>query len=401
MKKYRIGVIGAGARGETFVRQLYAGTERAELFGICDRDADRLGKFVEYCGLSGARTFTNSEEFFGQSDMDAVVITTPDFTHRDVAIQAMRAGKHVYLEKPVAPTSELCREIIRCQRETKRTVFVGFNMRALTESERLKQIVDSGILGQIIHIEGLEQLSVGHSASFMRRFHRKRENTGGILNHKCCHDLDRIMWLIGHQHKIIKVASFAGLNVFQPQKAPAKTCSECPPASKNPCVYKDGAGFVFPVGGKAPIHHQASAVYGADLCVYNDDKAIFDNQTVILEWDNGIRGNFNLQLFQSRGYRETRIWGEKGVLHAADGKIRTVLSGTGDVIDHHVPPTGAGGHGGADPKMMGRFVAALDGNGSGDSGLSQGMAVTIVAEKAELSALSGQVVRIAHEEYDA
>lgn len=178
MKKYRIGVIGAGARGETFARQLYAGTERAALFGICDRDADRLGKFVTYCGLAGAKTFTNAEEFFSHSDMDAVIITTPDFTHRDVAIQAMRAGKHVYLEKPVAPTSDLCREIVCCQKETGRTVFVGFNLRAKTESERLKQIVDSGILGQIIHIEGLEQLSVGHSASFMRRFHRKRENTG-------------------------------------------------------------------------------------------------------------------------------------------------------------------------------------------------------------------------------
>jgi predicted dehydrogenase len=399
MKTYRIGLIGAGARGETFARQLYAGTERATLFGVCDRDADRLSKFVDYCGLKGTRTFTDSATFFSQPDLDAVIITTPDFTHRDVAIQAMRAGKDIYLEKPVAPTSEQCREIIRCQRETGRVAFVGFNLRASAESERLKDIVDSGILGQILHVEGLEQLSVAHSASFMRRFHRKRENTGGLLNHKCCHDLDRILWLIGHQHRIVKVASFAGLNVFLPAKAPAKTCHECPPAIHRSCPYKDTAGFVFPVLGDRPIHHQSSDVYGADLCVYNDDKTIFDNQTMIMEWDSGVRGNFNLQLFQSRGYRETRIWGEKGMLHAVDGTIRTVLSASGDVIDHAVAPNGTGGHGGTDSKMLGRFVAALDGTGAGDSGLSQGMAVTVVAEKAELSVLNGQVMSIAADEY--
>jgi predicted dehydrogenase len=399
MKKYRIGVIGAGARGETFARQLFAGTERATLFGVCDRDADRLGKFVEYCGLKGARTFTDATDFFSQPDLDAVIITTPDFTHRDVAIQAMRAGKDIYLEKPVAPTSEQCREIIRCQQETGRLAYVGFNLRALTESERLKAIVDSGILGQIVHIEGLEQLGVAHSASFMRRFHRKRANTGGLLNHKCSHDLDRILWLIGHQHRVVKVASFAGLNVFLPKKTPAKTCHECPPSVYQPCPYKDTAGFVFPVHGDRPIHHQASEIYGADLCVYNDDKDIIDNQTMIMEWDNGVRGNFNLQLFQARGYREIRIWGENGVLHAADGKIRTVLSATGDVIDHAIQPPGTGGHGGADSRMIGRFVTALDGKDAGDSGLSQGMAVTLLAEKADLSVLQGQVMPIAASEY--
>lgn len=399
MKKYKIGVIGAGARGEAFSRELYAGTERAELFGICDLDADRLGKFVDYCGLTGARTFTDPAKFFSQPDLDAVIITTPDFTHRDVAVQAMRAGKDIYLEKPVAPSGEQCREIIRWQRETGRVAYVGFNMRASPTSERLKQIVSSGILGQILHVEGLEQLRTEHSASFMRRFHRKRTNTGGLLNHKCCHDLDLILWFIGHEHRVVKVASFAGLNVFLPRKAPAKTCHECPPAIYKACPYKDVAGFVFPVRGDQPIHHQAAGVYGADLCVYNDDKAIFDNQTVIMEWDHGVRGNFNLQLFQARGLRETRIWGEKGVLQVAEGKIRTVLSASGDVIEHAVAPAGKGGHGGTDPKMLGRFVAAMDGAGAAESSLSQGLAVTLVAEKAEQSALTGQVMAIAPDEY--
>ena len=401
MKRYRIGVIGAGARGESFARSLYAGSDRAGLFGLCDLDGDRLERFVAYCGLANARTFTDPAAFFAEPDLDAVIVTTPDFTHRDVAIQALRAGKDVYLEKPVAPTAAQCRDIIRVQRETGRLVFVGFNLRAAPASQRVKDILGSGLLGQILHVEGLEQLRAAHSASFMRRFHRKRSNTGGILNHKCCHDLDLILWSIGHQHRVVKVASFAGLNVFQPGKAPAKTCRECPPEVYRDCPYKDQAGFVFPVRGDQPIHHRQADVYGADLCVYNDDKAIFDNQTVIFEWDHGVRGNFNLQLFQARGRRETRIWGERGQLTAGDGQIRTVLSTSGDTIEHAIPSAGPGGHGGTDPKMLGRFVEAMDRRDPGDSGLAEGLAVTLLAEKAEQSALTGQVMAIAPGEYEA
>jgi predicted dehydrogenase len=402
MKKYRIGVIGAGARGEAFARSLYEGTSRAELFGLCDLDEDRLKKFVDYCDLDEARLFTDPADFFSQREMDAVVITTPDFTHRDVACQAMRTGKHIYIEKPLAPTAEQCREMIRCQQETGVTAYVGFNMRAITLYERLKEILDSGILGRLVHIEGLEHLSVPHSASFMRRFHRKRGNTGGILNHKCSHDLDIMQWLIGHEHRIVKVASFAGLNVFTPDKAPAAYCHECPSDIYQACPYKDVAGFVFPVRGDRPIHHRKRETYGGDLCVYNDDKEIFDNQTVILEWEHGLRGNFNLQLFQNKGGRETRIWGEKGGLHAVAGerRIRIVRSETGEVIEHQIPPA-RGGHGGSDPKMLGRFVAALDRGNAGDSGLAQGMAATLLAEKAVQSALTGRVMPVVPEDYEA
>lgn len=400
MKRHKIGVIGLGARGETFVRQLCKESTRAELFGLCDIDQDRMDKFCAYCELPDARRFTNPDEFFSRREMDAVIITTPDFTHRDVAIAAMKAGKHIYLEKPMAVNAGQCRDIIRAQRETGVTAFVGFNLRAHPAYQRIKQVMQSGILGQIVHIEGLEQLSIQHSASFMRRFHRKRQNTGGFLNHKCSHDLDIIQWLIGHEHKVVKVASFAGLNVFVPKKAPAKYCSECPEAIYRDCLYKDQAGFVFPIGHTQPLHHRQNDIYGGDLCVYTGDKDTFDNQTVILEWDNGVRGNFNLQLFQSRGCREQRIWGELGVLRlTAEGNLRTTLSHTNDIIDHCVTPLGAGGHDGTDTRMIGRFVDAIEGQGADDSGLAQGMAATIVAQKALESVLSGQVMTIRPEEY--
>jgi len=397
-KRYKIGVIGLGARAETFVRQLHAGSARAELFGVCDIDADRMRKFLDYCGVGKTRMFTDPEDFMRQPDMDAVVITTPDFAHLEMARLAFAAGKHTYLEKPLEVTAERCREILRAHRESRVTAFVGFNLRASPVRQKIKEIVTSGLLGQIIHVDGLEQTSAAHCASFFRRFHRFEKQSGGWLNTKCCHDLDIMLWTVGHEHKVVKVASFGGRNVFLPAKRPAKTCHECPSEIHRECPYRDQAGFVFPVGGPHPIHKtQDLPVYGGDLCVYNDEAEIVDNQTVILEWDHGVRGSFNLQGFQAHGRREARIWGEKGFLGTNNG-LEVVLSGTGERIQYSFERR-EGGHGGTDPMMLSRFLDDIEAGGASDSGLEAGFAATLVATKALEALKTGQVVYIRPEEY--
>ena len=391
MKRYQIGVIGLGARAETFVRNLFKGTARAELFGVCDLDADRMRKFCDFCELKGVRTFTNADEFFGQRGMDAVIITTPDFTHREVALQAIAAGKHFYLEKPIEVTVERARDIARAAKGSKVCSFIGFNLRLAAKYVRMKEMVASGILGQIVHVEGMEQIANNHSASFMRRFHRHRARSGGLLNTKCSHDMDIMQWMIGHSHRLKRVAAFGGCNVFVPQKAPARYCHECPQLGT--CRYRDTAGFAFPVAAQQPIHHRDHALYGGDLCVYTDDKDICDNMSVIFEWENGIRGNFNLQLFQAKGMRLTKIWGENGLLESRDGKITFQESPSGNLIE--VTPQGHEViHGKGDPQMIGMFIDAIEGRGDPTMRLEEGLAASILALKAEESMLTGKVVEI-------
>lgn len=404
-RPYQLGVIGLGARAETFTRQLSRGkVPGAELFGVCDIDEDRMRKYCEYCGHPDVRQFTAPDEFFRQAGMDAVIITTPEFAHKSSALAAMAAGKHIYLEKAMAPTSEDCREIIRAHRRSKVIAYLGFNMRASRFYAKIKEIVDTGTLGQIVHLAALEQLSVAHSASFMRRFHRHSRNSGGFLNTKCSHDLDMLQWLVGHEHRVTRVASFGGTNIFLPTRAPkghGRVCSECPPAIWSSCGYRDQAGFVFPVGGDKPIHKtRQTNLYGGDLCVYNDDKDIVDNQTVIFEWDHGVRGNFNLQLFQHAGRRTISIWGERGLLEANTlDTVITVRLSRGETLRHEIV-LAEGGHGGTDQLMLGRFLAAIESGRNPESGLAQGLAATLLAEKADQSRKTGKIVSISPDEYE-
>ena len=202
--------------------------------------------------------------------------------------------------------------------------------------------------------------------------------------------MDMMQWLIGHQHKLKRVAAFGGTNIFSPKKAPAKYCHECRIA--NTCRYHDQAGFVFPVRGPLPIHHRNQKTYGGDLCVYNAEKDICDNMTAIFEWDSGIRGNFNLQLFQADGCRVTKIWGENGLVEFRDGKITIIESPRGH--RHEITPKGyAGGHGGSDPQMIGNFIDAIEGKKS-DSSLEAGLAAAILTLKAEEAMMTGKVLEI-------
>jgi predicted dehydrogenase len=396
---YRIGVVGAGARGETFARQLHRGHPRAELFGVCDIDADRLEKFCDHCNLHQSPRFMDAQEFLDQPELDAVVITTPEFTHAEIAIAALRAGKPLYLEKAMAQNSEECRRILRAQRSTGVTAYLGFNLRAVAAFAKLKEIVDSGVLGQLVHVSGLEQLSAAHGAAFMRRYHRHSRRSGGLLNTKCSHDLDILQWLVGHEHQVVRVASFGGTNVFTPDKQPAKYCHICPIEAQ--CAYRDRAGFVFPIGGDRPLHHRSQEIYGSDLCVYDPDKDLVDNQTVMLEWEHGVRGSFNLQLFQHVGRRQVCLWGEDGYAELntwPEASIRVIASQDGRTQEHTFERE-KGGHEGSDVKMIDRFIDAIERGADGGSGLSAGLAATLVAEKADLARRSGCVVEITPDEY--
>jgi predicted dehydrogenase len=403
-RKWRVGVIGAGARGPAFAEPLHRGTDRAELFGVCDIDAERLARFCDVHGLKDARRFTDTKAFLREPDLDAVVITVPEFAHRDVAIAALAARKHVYLEKAMAVTSEECRDIIRARRAAPGVAaFLGFNLRATPFYQCVKEIVDSGILGQIIHVSAMEQVGVIHGASFMRRFHRYRKNAGGFLNTKCSHDLDIMQWVVGHGHRVRKVACFGGVNVFLPKKSPARFCHECPTDVFTRCPYRSPRRVDRAPGG-GPLmgrdNPPRGAHYPGDLCVFNDDKDIIDNQTVIMEWDSGVRGNFNLQLFQNVGRREMRIFGEDGLLEASTDPeyIRVTRSTSGEVIEHKLKAA-EGGHGGSDPLMLNRFLDAIESGEEPESGLSAGLAATLVAEKAEQAMACSAVVEIAPAEY--
>jgi predicted dehydrogenase len=398
--KVKLAIIGTGQRATTFAQSIY-NCENAELTALCDINETRLNYFAKNNDYfdsakmtAHARLFTSTDELLSADICDGVIITVPDKHHCEIAKKVFAAGKHCMLEKPMALTINDCKAIIKAKEESGCMLQVGFVLRSTPFYQKIKSIIDSGILGQIMNISASEFLSVGHSISYMRRWHRKKENSGSFLLAKCSHDMDILSWLIGSRVK--RVASFGDNNFFLPGKCPATHCSICPEADT--CIYcfgRQGDGLV--VLNKEEKANLSK--YDIDICVYNNDKDIIDNQVAILEYENSVRAQFSLQCFYPySSERMITINGSEAFLHGEfqTNSIEVIKSNTKekisidltDVIPENV------GHGGGDQAFLDEFVNSISKGNPPVADLYAGLASTVIANSIDKALMTKQVVEI-------
>ncbi len=142
----RIGVIGAAGKiGQMRVATILA-EPRAELAAVMDMTMDKAKEHAH-----GAPAFTDPDAFLAVP-MDAVVISTPAFVREPLCLAAFKAGLHVLSEKPLAPTLEASRRILAAAKQAKRHLGAGFNMRYYPAFAYVKDVMDSGQLGEIDHL---------------------------------------------------------------------------------------------------------------------------------------------------------------------------------------------------------------------------------------------------------
>jgi len=134
------------------------------------------------------------EQMVADERLDAVVVTSPDHTHADVAARVLRAGADVVLEKPMATTVEGCRTIVGAVEETGRSLVLTFNYRYAPRNAALKEVVASGRIGRVLSLDFTWLLDTMHGADYFRRWHRDKRNSGGLAVHKATHHYDLVNW---------------------------------------------------------------------------------------------------------------------------------------------------------------------------------------------------------------
>jgi predicted dehydrogenase len=156
-KPVRVGVVGLGYWGPNLARNFDALAE-SELAWICDGCAEQLERIAGR--FPGARTTRELDELLGDPELDAIAIATPVPTHAPLARRCLAAGKHVFVEKPLAQSLAEADEVVADAREHSRTLMVGHLLEYHPGLERLKQLVDSGDLGTVHYIYG-NRLNLG------------------------------------------------------------------------------------------------------------------------------------------------------------------------------------------------------------------------------------------------
>ena len=373
MAKLRIGIIGAGGRGTGLGSRL---KPPAEVVAFADPNAVRARASMERIGIE-ADIHEDAEELCKRSDIDAVIITTPDYLHEEHAVLALKHKKHVFLDKPLATTVAGCLHILEASLQAKKLLYMGFNLRHQPVVRRLKKLADDGRFGEIFLIYAMLRYCGGRT--YLSRWNRLKKFSGGLWVHKGSHDIDVINYLMGRVRPV-RVSCTASIFAFRPDRLPFETrpgvepgptCDVCPYKEECPDAY-------FRFQPDSPLFSDEAAQadgYHRDLCMYLSDKDTHDQGAAIVEYENGATAVYS-QCFATPMKTACRRYFIDGTGGHAEADIhqthdiRFCPRWSGDPITCEVERE-SGGHDGADPKMLSNFIACLQ---SGERPLANAVA---------------------------
>ncbi len=375
----RCAILGMGNRGLHLAGMLgeFAGVEVAR---IADVSPLRLEQARLRLGAADLSAETSWRAVVEDPAVDIVFVTLPDRLHREAAEAAFDAGKSVYLEKPVATNIPDALAILAAWRRSGRLLQVGYVLRQTPFYRAIRSVVRDGVLGPVRLVTTSEQLAVRHGASFMRRWHRQSDNSGGLIVHKCCHDLDVICWLLDSRPE--RVASFGGSATFA-RPAPAPFCSQC--AERPGCAFADDGIHE----SRTPAEKADPTAYELDRCVFGDGKDIVDNQVVAFELSNGTRGTHQLAVQGRRNERRISLVGDAARLDGIleDGAFTVTFSDAERApLKWSAEGADEGPHKGGDIRTIRQFLSACAGHGEHEMETPQqviaGMVMAVSAEAA-------------------
>ena len=195
MSPLRVGVIGYGYTGKIHAQALLA-EPGARLTAVADSQSDRLSDLPP-----GVRGYANHEDLLG-SEVDAVSICLPTYLHCRVALDALRCGKHVLVEKPIAVNVEEAQSMLQAARTAGRVLYVGMTHRFYPELREAKKVIDDGAIGDIVALTdcALEHLGFLDLPPW---YLQRRFAGGGTALTSGIHLVDRLRWFTGDEVKAI------------------------------------------------------------------------------------------------------------------------------------------------------------------------------------------------------
>lgn len=359
--RFRLALIGCGLMGQMHIAAVYA-EGQSEIAGLYDIHAESTEASRKMCselsGKSGPKIYTSLDEALKDGSIDGYIIATPNYTHAAVLKEVLKAGKPVYLEKPMATTVEDAAAIVAMVRQSGVPVQVGLQYRyKAIYVEALKEAIERGSVGS------LKSLSIReHRIPFLDKvdqWNKFSRYSGGTLVEKCCHYFDLF-------------------NLFA-QSRPAK-------------VYASGS----------------QAVNYGDFSYKGERSDILDSASVIVDYENGVKASFDLCMFVPLFFEELVACGDGGrlrVFEQEDFLVDDSYTSGLELYRGELAPSfrsepryhgivRALGHSGADYYVQAAFIDMLDGKYDKSPTVEEGFWSVVVGAAAEESVRTGMPVDI-------
>jgi len=322
--------IGCGARAQTYTSLAARHPERFEIVAGADPVPERVEKVRGIAGRADFRGFANAEELLAAGKIaDVAIVATQDNDHFAQCTGALELGYDVLLEKPISTRVEQVLAIERLARQVNRRVMVCFVLRFAAFYLKIKEIIESGTLGEIVSVQANEGVMPWHQAhSFVRGHWSNVARSSPMIISKCCHDTDIVHWLVGRRCR--RMASFGSLEFFRRERAPAGAPARCTdgcPVGET-CAFNalryttDMRGvwlpMVFDRAQDATMEEITAWLRTSPWgrCVYRCDNDAVDRQVLAMEFEGGVTGTFTMTAFETG--RHVEVYGTRGVLKGGE-----------------------------------------------------------------------------------
>ena len=376
-QKKRYAHVGLGGRSKMFSEGIVNKfPEYCEYVGLCDNNEGRLRLKQSWAAENGVNVpIYKSEDFdrmIAETKPDVVIVTTMDGWHDEYICRAMELGCDTITEKPMTTDEQKCQRIIDTAGKTGKNVTVTFNYRYAPPRTQVKDILMSGVVGDIISVDFHWLLNIKHGADYFRRWHRNKKNSGGLLVHKATHHFDLASWWLSACPDTVYAKGQR--KFYTPETADryglskkGERCLDCPEKSK--CRFcldiKENPSLK-----RLYLDNEKYDGYYRDRCVFSAEIDIEDSMNAIVTYDNEVIMTYSLNAFMPWEGYIIAFNGTKGRLEHvcqesvyinSDGTVPGALDkeGTSIKIFPHFSPayqvevwTGEGGHGGGDNPLL-------------------------------------------------
>jgi predicted dehydrogenase len=417
-------LVGAGTRGrDAYGAYAINNPQRLKFIAVAEKDKTKRDIFKKMHNIPEDRVYSSWEELLSEENgkiAQVAFICTPDRLHFEPAMKALELEYDLVLEKPIAPTVEECRKIASKAEEKGRLVQVCHVLRYTDFWKKVKEIVSSGVLGKIIHMDHSENVSFWHFGhSFVRGEYKNKDTSTPIVLAKTCHDLDLIHWILNEKaDNVVSVGEVTHYKLENaPKDAPLRCLDGCPIENECPWFaprlyielepllrtglysqnrlvrlitkgvlksksFRDFVGIFnkiirrfkkwdqFPVTAITTDYSKEGKMkalrdgpYG--LCIYKTGNDVPDHQITTLTFPSGATTTLTMHGLSEHEGRELKIFGSKGVLRGTFRNSKEIIELTdfryGKTKILYKRPLSAKGHGGGDEKIMDAFTAVIMG----------------------------------------
>ena len=378
MEKKRYAQVGTGGRARFFYEAVatdYAAT--SEIVAFCDVNQTRMdyaNTQLEELGAKKVPTYKHYEfdKMIAEIKPDCVIVTSVDRTHDAYIIRAMELGCDVITEKPMTIDEKRAQAILDTQKRTGKNVRVSFNYRYAPYNTKVRELIMNNVIGDVFSVHFEWFLNTKHGADYYRRWHRNKENSGGLLVHKSTHHFDLVNFWLNTQPDI--VFAMGSLNFYGRTNAERRgvkefyyRCHGSEIAKQDP-FYLDMENSAQLKAMYLDAEHEDG--YIRDKSVFSEEISIEDTMGVMVRYKNNTILTYSLNSYiPKEGFRvvfngskgrmeldvEDKPYVNAGGAKESEGAVRfakiTVYPMFGSAYEEKTE-SAVGGHGGGDPILL-------------------------------------------------